>query len=57
VTLLVRWEKDSARQEALVEEITLPASVALKEEDVVDRTNKTGRHRKSKSISNTNKGE
>ena len=55
VTLLVRWEKGSPGEEALEEEITLPASVSLREEEVFDKTNKRKKHRKSKSISN--KGE
>ena len=38
VTLLVRWE-DSATQETLEKEITLPASHSLREEEVVDEIN------------------
>lgn len=35
VTLLVRWE-DAARQETIEEQITLPASYSLTEEEVTD---------------------
>ena len=35
VTLLVRWE-DSAKQETVENQITLPASHSLREEEVVD---------------------
>jgi len=35
VTLLVRWE-DSAKQETVEEQITLPASYSLTEEEVTD---------------------
>ena len=38
VTLLVRWE-DSATQETIEKEITLPASHSLREEEVVDEIN------------------
>jgi hypothetical protein len=38
VTLLVRWE-DSASQETLEEQITLPASYSLTEEEVTDTIN------------------
>lgn len=38
VTLLVRWE-DSAKQETVEEQITLPASYSLTEEDVTDTIN------------------
>ena len=38
VTLLVRWE-DSATQETLEKQITLPASDSLREEEVVDEIN------------------
>lgn len=55
VTLLVRWEKGEPGQEALGEEITLPATRSLTEEEVVDRKNKQDHRKKSKSISN--KGE
>ena len=38
VTLLVRWE-DSAKQETVEKQITLPASHSLREEEVVDEIN------------------
>ena len=38
VTLLVRWE-DSATQETLEDQITLPASYSLTEEEVADAVN------------------
>ena len=38
VTLLVRWE-DSATQETVEKQITLPASDSLREEEVVDEIN------------------
>jgi hypothetical protein len=38
VTLLVRWE-DSATQETVEEQITLPASHSLKEEEVLETVN------------------
>jgi hypothetical protein len=50
VTLLVRWEKDSPGQEALEMPITLPASVSLTEEEVVERKNKSNKRKKSKLI-------
>ena len=52
VTLLVRWEKDSPSQEALEMPITLPASVSLTEEEVVERKNKSKKRKKSKPILN-----
>jgi hypothetical protein len=38
VTLLVRWE-DSATQETVEKQFTLPASHSLREEEVVDEIN------------------
>jgi hypothetical protein len=38
VTLLVHWE-DSARQETVEKQITLPASHSLREEEVVNEVN------------------
>lgn len=38
VTLLVRWE-DYAKQETVEEQITLPASYSLTEEEVTDTIN------------------
>jgi hypothetical protein len=38
VTLLVRWE-DSAKQETVEKQITLPASHSLREEEDVDEIN------------------
>ena len=38
VTLLVRWE-DSATQDTVEKQITLPASHSLREEEVVDEVN------------------
>jgi hypothetical protein len=38
VTLLVRWE-DSAQQETVEKQITLPASHSLREEEVVNEVN------------------
>ena len=40
VTLLVRWE-DSATQETVEKQITLPASHSLMEEEVIDEVNGT----------------
>ena len=42
VTLLVRWD-DSARQETVEEQITLPASYSLTEEEVTQTINTTGK--------------
>ena len=52
VTLLIRWEKDTLGQEALEMPITLPASVSLTEEEVVERKNRSNKHKKSKPILN-----
>jgi hypothetical protein len=46
VTLLVRWE-DSARQETLEKQITLPASHSVKEEEVVDEISDSKNNRRS----------
>jgi hypothetical protein len=46
VTLLVRWE-DSAKQETVEKQITLPASHSLREEEVVDEINDPKKVRKS----------
>jgi hypothetical protein len=54
VTLFVRWEKGSPGQESLVEEITLPASYSLTEEDVPDKISKP---KKAHQSSNPNKNE
>jgi hypothetical protein len=42
VTLLVRWE-DSARHETVEEQITLPASYSLTEEEVTQTINTVGK--------------
>lgn len=55
VTLLVRWE-DSARQAAVEEEITLPASYSLTEEEVTD-TRKTTKKTQPTSNLISDKGE
>ena len=55
VTLLVRWE-DSARQETMEEEITLPASYSLTEEEVTD-TRKTTKDTHPSSNPISDKGE
>jgi hypothetical protein len=55
VTLLVRWE-DSARQETVEEQITLPASYSLTEEEVTDTKNISNKVQQS-SNPNLNKGE
>jgi hypothetical protein len=38
VTLLVRWE-DSAKRETVEQQITLPASHSLREEEIVNEVN------------------
>jgi hypothetical protein len=53
VTLLVRWE-DSARQETVEEQITLPASYSLTEEEVTDTINTVKKaHQSSNPISDS----
>jgi hypothetical protein len=55
VTLLVRWE-DSARQKTVEEQITLPASYSLTEEEVTDTKNTSKKFHQS-SNPNLDKGE
>ena len=55
VTLLVRWE-DSAKQETVERQITLPASHSLREEEVVDEINDPKKAHQS-SNPNLDKGE
>lgn len=46
VTLLVRWE-DSARHETVEEQITLPASYSLTEEEVTNTINTSNKTHQS----------